>query len=209
MSSGLGIRGEGLRHTGIVLGLIVLCGWLGGSLLVRGDAIQPADAIVVIGGDHKPERVARAVELYQQGYAPVVIISAGTLVAEGQEVLAEAKVMERQAVALGLPKSVIILEDQSQSTFQNAYFTSILCQEGGYNSIILVTSTFHSRRAGQIFREVYGEAVSIFVQPAPPNACAICWPLQPHQWDVVAYEYYNWARYWLDLRLPNEAPPNE
>lgn len=186
--------------------MLGVCAILAGVPLVREDKLAKADAIVVIGGDHKPERVQRAVELYQQGYAPVVIISAGTLVTEGRERLAEAEVMWQQAVALGLPDTAIILEAQSQSTFQNAYFTMTLLQEWGLNSVILVTSLFHSRRAGRIFQDVYGPAFTISVQPA--KACVLCWWFQPDQIDVVFYEYYNWARYWLNLRLPNEAPRN-
>lgn len=183
---------------------IIFAGWP----LVESSELAIADAIVVIGGDHKPERVQRAVELYQQGYAPIVIISAGTLVTEGAEVLAEAEVMRRQALALGLSEAAILIEDQSQSTFQNAYFTVAISKAHGYSSIILVTSTFHSRRAGHIFREVYGPSPRIFVQPAPLNACGLCWWFQPDQIGVVFYEYYNWARYWLGVRLPNESPPN-
>lgn len=196
------------RSLSLLAGLwvcIIFAGWP----LVDSDEIGYADAIVVIGGDHKPERVLRAVELYQQGFAPVVIISAGTLVKEGAEVLAEAEVMRRQAVALGLPETAIILENQSQSTFQNAYFTSAICQKRGYGSIILVTSTFHSRRAGHIFREVFGPTPVIHIQPAPVGACIPCWWFQPNQISVVFYEYYNWARYWLGIRLVNETLANQ
>ncbi|MBL8046524.1 MAG: YdcF family protein [Anaerolineales bacterium] len=187
----------------VVLGLCVI---LAGLPLVRLDKLVKADAIVMIGGDHKPERVQRVVELYQQGYASTVIISAGTVVSEGHEQLAEAEVMRRQALVFGLPESAIIIENQSRSTFQNAYFTKAILQERGYNSIILVTSLFHSRRAGQIFREVFGATPIISIQPA--EACELCWWFQPDQVGVVFYEYYNWARYWLNIRLPNEAPPN-
>lgn len=198
-------RLKNLRLWGVLIAL-GLCLILAGLPLIRSDELAKADAIVVIGGDHKPERVQRAVELYQQGYAPVVIISAGTVVSEGNEQLAEAEVMRRQSLAFGLPESVIILEDQSQSTFQNAYYTSALCQERGCKSILLVTSLFHSRRAGQIFQEVYDSAITVHVQPA--EGCGVCWWFQPDQIGVVFYEYYNWARYWLNVRLPNEAPRN-
>ncbi|MBP7692361.1 MAG: YdcF family protein [Anaerolineales bacterium] len=167
-----------------------------------------SDAIVVIGGDHKPERVQRAVELFQQGYAPVVIISAGTRVAEGQETLAEAEVMRRQAVALGMPAAALLIEAQSQSTFQNAYYTAALSRTHHYARILLVTSVFHSRRAAHIFREVYGPAVTILSEPASPTACSVCWWFQPDQIGVVAYEYYNWVRYGLGIRLPNELAPS-
>lgn len=196
------------RRLLIALGIVGLCGVIAGPLLVRADAPHAVDAIVVIGGDHKPDRVRRAVELYRQGYAPVVIISAGTQVAEGDELLPEAEVMRRQALALEMPESALLIEDQSQSTFQNAYYTAALLQAREYASILLVTSTYHSRRAGHIFEEVFGSTVSISVQPSPADPCAICWLFHADQARVVLYEYYNWVRYWLGIRLPKEMPPD-
>ena len=42
---------------------------------------------------------------------------------------------------------------------------------------------------------------------AETAACELCWWFPPDEVGVVAYEYYNWARYWLGVRLPAEAPP--
>lgn len=178
-----------------------------GPLLIASDPPRPADAIIVIGGDHKPERVRRAVELYQQGLAPVVIISSGTPVTEGSERLPEAEVMRRQAMALGLPTTALLIEDQSQSTFQNAYFTQRLALARDYHSILLVASAYHSRRARRIFRDVYGPTIAVWVEPAPPDPCGLCWWFQPDQAPVVAYETYNWLRFALNIRLPAEQPP--
>lgn len=180
---------------------------LAGLPLVREDVRQPVDAIIVIGGDHKPDRVKRAVELYQNGYAPLVIISAGTEVAEGIEHVAEAEVMRRQALALGLPERVLLVEDQSQSTFQNAYCTKSIALQHRFKSVLLVASVYHSRRAGRIFGDVYGNDISVWVQPAAPDACRLCWWFQSDQVGVVLYEYYNWGRYRLGIRLPAEASP--
>jgi uncharacterized SAM-binding protein YcdF (DUF218 family) len=195
---------SGLFLGGLCLGLALL---FAGQLLVRNDGPHQADAIVVIGGDHKPERMKRAVELYQQEAAPIVIISAGTLVQEGAEQLPEAEVMRRQATALGLPASAFLIEDQSQSTFQNAYYTKALAQTHGFKTILLVTSAYQSRRALQIFQDVFGSSATLWVQPAPPNLCTLCWWFQPDQTGVVFYEYYNWVRYWLGIRVPTELPP--
>lgn len=192
----------------LLFGLLGVCALSAGPLLVQADVPRQADAIVVIGGDHKPERVQRAVELYQQGYAPIVILSAGTQVQEGAEPLPEAEVMRRQALALELPATAVLLETESQSTFQNAYYTAALSQAHHYTSILLVTSTYHSRRAGLIFKEVFGPTTTVLVQPAPTNLCTLCWWFQADQVGVVFYEYYNLGRYWLGTRLPNEAPPD-
>jgi uncharacterized SAM-binding protein YcdF (DUF218 family) len=165
-------------------------------LKVRDD-IQTADAIVVIGGDHKPERVERAVELYWQAYAPIVIISAGTIVLEGDEFVPEAEVMRRQALALGLPEEVMVLETRSFSTLENAYYSKQICQEHGLDSILLVTSAYHSRRARRIFRDALEPEISVSVQPASQDCCELCWWLHLDQVYVVLYEYKNWIQYWF------------
>ncbi len=169
-----------------------------GQLLVVEDDAQSSDAIIVIGGDHKPERVKHAVDLYQQGYAPKVIISAGTIVLEGHEQLAEAQVMHRQALAMGLPEKDILIEDESKSTYENAYYSKVICRQYNMQSILLVTSLFHSRRAKQIFEDVLEPDIAVRVQPVPSNLCPICWLFDPGQIYVMFYEYQNWIRYWSD-----------
>lgn len=168
--------------------------------LVEQDAIQSADAIVVIGGDHKPERVRRAVELFRQSYAPIVISSAGTMVLEGEERIPEAEVMRRQATDLGLPSDAIMIESESKSTFENAYFTKPILELRGVRKILLVTSVFHSHRAKRIFEDVFGTSISISIQPAPQDDWMLLWMFRPDDIYVVLYEYQNWVRYWLGLR---------
>jgi uncharacterized SAM-binding protein YcdF (DUF218 family) len=184
---------------GLTVGAVLALIWAAGPFLVVQDTLYPADAIVVIGGDHKPERMRQAAELYRQGYAPLVIISAGTIVLEGGQHIPEAQVMYRQARELGLPEDVMVLEQASKSTYGNALYTKAICQARGIESILLVTSAYHSRRARRLFRSVYTPDISVSVQPAAPGQCALCWPFYSDQAQVVAYEYWNWIQYGLNL----------
>lgn len=155
---------------------------LSGYLLVADDLAQPSDAIIVIGGDHKPERVRHAVEK----------------VSEGSEQLPEAEVMRRQALALGLPEEAMLVEEESRSTFENAYYSRLICRQYGFDSILLATSKFHSGRAKRIFQDVLGTEITIRVQPAISDTCSICWIFDPSQVYVVFYEYWNWFQYWAN-----------
>jgi uncharacterized SAM-binding protein YcdF (DUF218 family) len=175
----------------ICLGGVLLLLILSPLLLVAQDDVLQADGIVVIGGDHKPERVKRAVELYQQGYAPLVIVSAGTIVQEGGELIPEADVMHRLALEMGLPDSVMVLETQSQSTLGNAYYSKQVCEVYGIESILLVTSAYHSRRARRIFFQTLGPEILVSAQPAPRGHHPLFWWLHPDQAYVVFYEYKN------------------
>jgi uncharacterized SAM-binding protein YcdF (DUF218 family) len=167
------------------------------NLLVVQDELDYADAIVVIGGDHKPARMQHAAELYRQGYAPVIVISAGTVVREGDEWMVEAEVMRRQALQLGLPEEALVIEDGSLSTVQNARYSGQLCDDLGIKSVLLVTSAYHSSRARRIFRQELGDRVTILAQPAPRGHRALLWWLYPDQAYAVLHEYRNRVDLWL------------
>ncbi|MBN1579094.1 MAG: YdcF family protein, partial [Anaerolineae bacterium] len=146
--------------------------------------------------DHKPERMQRAVELYRQGYAPVIIISAGTILLEGEELMPEAELMRRQALALGLDQDVMMKEDHSLSTIENAQYTRDICHEQGIGSILLVTSAHHSRRAKRIFEDTLGRQIDISVQPALYGSDTLSWWFSLDRIAVALYEYKGWIGYW-------------
>jgi uncharacterized SAM-binding protein YcdF (DUF218 family) len=192
----MSIRGIALLCAMLFVSAIMFLLVMPRLLLTVSEEPQNADAIIVIGGDHKPERVRRAVELYQQGYASLVIISAGTLIQEGDEQLPEAEVMRRQARQFGLPEQVMVLEADSQSTFENALFTRQICEAKGVSRVLLVTSAYHSRRAWRIFSDIYEPQIQVIVQPGGVPELSD-WQLRLRNVDVALYEYRNWLEYWL------------
>ena len=185
------------QKLGLTILLLVALIDAAGPLLVVGDELRSADAIVVIGGDHKPERMQRAAELYQHGYASLIIISAGTIVLEGDEYLPEAEVMRRQIRVLGVPDEALVLEQASRSTPENAIDTREICRARGIHSILLVTSAYQSRRARLIFHSLFEPDIGVSVQPATQEICSLCWPLMPDRASVIWYEYQNLTRLWL------------
>jgi uncharacterized SAM-binding protein YcdF (DUF218 family) len=186
-------RGRFRRVRWLILFVLIAFSFVAEPLIAQ-DPLASGDAIVVIGGDHKPDRIAHAVYLYEQGYAPVVILSAGTPVWEGDEQIAKAEVMRHQAVAAGLPPEAILMETESQTTRENAIFTRTLSEANGFDSLLLVTSTYHSRRARHFFLEAFpsDSSITFSAQPAPRPFCSLCWFLHPDYAHTVWYEYYNW-----------------
>lgn len=179
----------------IVCGLFVLLSVSAEGLVVQ-DPTLPADAIVVIGGDHKPSRIRKAVELYSRGYAPIVIISGGARVKEGSDWIIEAELMRYQALGQGLPDQIILLETQSTTTVENAFYVAETCRNHGFRRILLVTSPFHSRRAKIIFRDVLDPSVNILVQPALDSGfCVTCWWQRSDTRLIVLSEYAKLALY--------------
>ena len=122
---------------------------------------READAIVVLSGD-AGSRLEQGIQLYKQGYAPVLVLAgAGE---DGHPSAAE--VMSREAMAEGVPGSAIFLVDQSKSTHEDAAFTRDLMAKRGMKSALLVTSTYHGKRAALAFARVF-EGSGIQVTPCP------------------------------------------
>lgn len=132
-----------------------------GRWMVAEEQVQNADAIVVISGGGT-ERIARGVELYQAGYAPLLILSGAA--AEGG--FSNAAAMASFARSHGVAAEAIVLEESSKDTVENAKEVRKIVQERNRKRIILVTSTYHQRRALTTFRRVFRGSTQIISAPA-------------------------------------------
>lgn len=115
-----------------------------------------SDIIVVLGcslryRDVLRDRVAKAAELWQSGAAPKLLLSGGP---NNKEQLPEAHVMKEIALELGVPEQQILLEDRSLDTLANARYSAPILRAQGVHAAHLVTSTYHTYRAGIIFRSI-------------------------------------------------------
>jgi uncharacterized SAM-binding protein YcdF (DUF218 family) len=139
--------------------------------------LPTADAIVVLGGAIQgvapprrfpnlgagADRVWHSARLYRAGKAPLVVASGGRLPwASGED--AEAIGMRQFLMDLGVPRSAVLLETGSRTTYENALATRSLLQQRGLGKVLLVTSALHMSRALATFREAGIDAV-----PAPTD----------------------------------------
>src|SRR5262245_1001430 len=117
------------------------------------------DVIVVLGAAVWPgeqpspalrRRVLHAVGLVQRGYAPHLLVSGGV----GKYPPAEAEVMQRLAMAHGIPGASIVLEDQATSTFESAWRCRDLLGQHSWSRVLIVTDRYHLTRALLAFRSV-------------------------------------------------------
>ncbi len=111
------------------------------------DQAQAADAIVVFGAaeyDGRPSPVLRArlehaLDLYQQGFAPLVITLGG-----GQDTQhSEGGVGESYVVAHGIPESRVIAETQSSDTEESARRLAAIARANGIHRILAVSDGTH------------------------------------------------------------------
>ncbi len=140
----------------VLLGLLVVPRM--GTFLVIDHEPEEADVIVILMGS-VPARVLEAVDLYEEGYADQIIVVHNY--AEAEEKLAargviypgDAELTRMVALELGVPgESISILPGQARSTKDEAaVIRAYLEQSSDVNSLILVTSSFHTRRTLKIF----------------------------------------------------------
>ncbi len=127
--------------------------WLAalGDFLVRAEAPVPADAVLVLGGDSYGHRVLKGGELVRQGYAPRVFVSGGP----GYYGVLESELAIAFAVRHGYPQPAFVpLTQRSLSTRDEARNILPELRRQGVRRLLLVTSDYHTRRAGAIFRGV-------------------------------------------------------
>ena len=122
-----------------------------GSILVADAPPVKADAIVVLAGDGKGNRMLKGAELGKQGYAPVVIASNGG----DRYERTESDLAIEFAVAHGYPASLFLSTHwQAQSTVDEAWHDISLLRARGAHKVIIVTSAWHTARAGRIYRRL-------------------------------------------------------
>lgn len=120
------------------------------------DNVNEADAIVVFGnkvdsnGEPSPRlraRLDKAILLFQQGYAPVIIVSGG-IDARGFD---EAAVMKTYLSRNGIPENSIHSDNQGSDTYRTAQNTASLMRQNGWTRIIVVSQYYHLARCKLAF----------------------------------------------------------
>jgi uncharacterized SAM-binding protein YcdF (DUF218 family) len=125
--------------------------WLAGlgGYLVRGEQPVHADLIVVLAGDYSGNRILTAADLVRRGFAPHALISGPS----GAYGMYESDLAISFAVKHGYPESYFIpLPNDDRSTREEARDVLAALNQRNARRIDIVTSDYHTRRAGNIFR---------------------------------------------------------
>jgi vancomycin permeability regulator SanA len=116
------------------------------------DNLGNADVALVLGnkvnsdGSPSPRLKARldtAVDLFQKGYFPRVIVSGGT----GIEGVPEGTAMKNYLVSAGIPESAILVDDQGIDTQASAENAASILRAGQMKSVFVITQYFHIPRS--------------------------------------------------------------
>lgn len=165
------------------------------ELLIKKDAMKPADVIVVLAGEQE-ERLLYGIKLFRDDWARKdrIIMAGGPLVWK----YTWASLMKEQAEALGIPGNKILLEDKSRSTEEDALYTKDILKKNGFKSIILVTSPYHSSRAALIFKNVLGSEFKIISAPTDESWFSVHdWWKRRRDRSIVLSEFSKYIWLWL------------
>ncbi len=145
-----------------------------GGLLYHEDVLEPADAIVVLGGGQL-ERVIEAADLFAGGYAPTVLLTrmperpvVAELEARGVEISTDLELRLEYLGALGVPReATTVLQRAVESTQAEAELVAEWARSREVGRIIVVTAPFHASRAHLVFeRALRGRDTEILVKPS-------------------------------------------
>jgi uncharacterized SAM-binding protein YcdF (DUF218 family) len=169
--------------------------------LVYEDSLIKTEAIVVLAGSRTGNRVKEATRLYHEGFADKLVFS-------GFEVYPEthsSTLMRTYAQKLGVPENSIITKttDEEVSTRGESVANLKLLEEHQIKSFILVTSSFHTRRAQLIYERsisLLGYDIKFWVSPAKDPLVPIdsWWKLRTGLKSIL-YEYIKSTAYYFDL----------
>ena len=180
----------------VTLALIAIAGVAAfrqlGSWLGNPDAPAKTDAIVVLSGAY--ERALHAADLFNSGFAPIVYVSvpvreqvAADLGALGIDLPRQEEIMERILRAKGVPADRIRrLGTGSLSTADEAIAARRQFAVPGQR-LLVVTTTYHVRRARMIFADAFADRnVRLFVvAPAARVALDSWWSAQDSAREVL------------------------
>ncbi len=175
----------------ILIVLFVLFINLGKFLVVNNTPVKSDVIVVLTGGD---ERIAHAVTLCKEGYSDKLLLTG----CEDKIAL-----MKQYAVESGISADNILEEDKSSSTYENAVFTKDIVLEMGFESAIVVTSDYHTRRSMLVFKKAFRDTGVSFVYCSSDDEgfTPAKWWSNGYSFRLVMSEYVKLAGYFVQGRL--------
>lgn len=152
-----------------VVGAVLIAAW--GSFRIwdvgNRDDQRSADAIVVLGAaqyNGRPSailkaRLEHAIDLYQAGVAPWLVVTGGK--ADG-DVTTEAASARAYAIQRGVPRDAILSEDRGRTTLESLRGAAAILHDHGLRTAIFVSDRTHMLRVLRIARD---EGITAFGSP--------------------------------------------
>lgn len=157
---------------------------------------EKADLIVALGGDNG-SRIDKAAELYRRGFAPNVLLTG----LENGHTATRSHYLNWRAgflVEQGVPAEVLIFDDVSASSWDEAVNTLQLMKSRGLKLVLVVSDPPHLRRLDWVWGKVFagsGKGYRLVAAPMTGWDAARWWQKEASaQFVIVEYiklGYYN------------------
>ncbi len=169
-----------------------------GGFLVKADSPEAAAAAaaVVLAGDSTGGRIRTAVQLMQTKYVPLIVVS-GPCCVYGRN---EGDMAVDLAVREGAPREwFTVVANRARSTVEEAAVIVAFLHKRGISNFLLVTSDYHTRRAGAVYRAA-APGLSFRVIAAPDrNFQADRWWHSREGQKVFLGEWERTVAHWLGI----------
>lgn len=172
--------------------------WLGaiGGFLVHEQAPEKADIGIVLAGDSRGGRILKASELVKQGFVPKLLVSGP----DGMYGSHECDLEIPFAVRAGYPESYFVhFENTARSTRDEAQQAARVLRDMGVHRLLLVTSDYHTRRAGRMFRDALPGVEVIVVASSDPYFSTGGWWKNREGQKTALYEWLKTVASWVNL----------
>lgn len=144
---------------------------------------QSADAIVVLAGGKG--RVEEGVRLYKSNRAEyLVFVGVDPTVVKSD--------LYRQEAGSPSAKNVI-LENASRNTLENSIYGRDVILKNGINSILLLTSRYHLKRASILFRNSLPKNITIIPYPVDSVNLKESWWSHSRSFTLLFREFYKYC----------------
>lgn len=170
--------------------------------LVVSEPLASADAIVVFSGSSAyVERTRKAAQLYREGRAPLVLLTNDQTRGGWSSALQRNPFFVERAtdelIKAGVPAEKIrIVPGIAETTRDEALIIKDYAVSERLRSVLIVTSSYHSRRALRTLRQSFaGADVALGVEPS--GTSSIFWWLRPEGWRTVGIEFVKLVYYWF------------
>jgi uncharacterized SAM-binding protein YcdF (DUF218 family) len=166
------------------------------KFLIRTDPIDSADVIVVLAGDGSGRRVEEGLRLLQAGLAPRMLVDGSYELYEARECdLARAFAIAHG----GDPEAIEPLCMEADSTLEESRIVDQELRSRDVKHAIIVTSDFHTARAGRIFRKsASGDVRYSFAASPTPGFDPDTWWLSRSGREIVVIEWIKTLNSWWE-----------
>ena len=166
------------------------------SYLVRTDLPKKADVIIVLGGDASGARMLRGCKLLTDGFADQIWVS-GSVSFYGR---VEGDLALEYAASKGCPAGkMLALRNAVDSTRDEAIAIGKMLHDRNFQRYLLVTSNFHTRRSGRVFREASPDLEAIVVAAEDDEFPVDRWWQLRHSRKTFLYEWIKTIGYWVGM----------